>query len=91
LLNLRLTLAESNLFANLADGGLLPQRLALPSTREAHHGRLHTWIFCQKRFEVLNKRVLGIDAVEPIGNAAELGIKTVVGEIEIAYPPLTHP
>jgi len=27
---------------------------------------LHIGISCKKRFEVLNKRVLGIDAVEPV-------------------------
>ena len=56
---------------------LLPQGFVLPSTGEAHHGRLHTWIFCQKRFEVLDKCVLRIDTLEPIGNAAETWIELV--------------
>ena len=70
---------------------LLPQWFILPSTGEAHHGRLHTGIFFQKRFEILNKRVLGIDAIEPVGNAAKLRIEAVDREIEIGYPPLAHP
>ena len=70
---------------------LLPQWFTLPSMREAHHGRLHTGIFFQKRFEILNKRVLGIDAIEPVGNAAKLRIEAVDREIEIGYPPLAHP
>ena len=69
----------------------LPQRLVLPSAGEAHHGGLHGGIFGKKRLEVLNEGVLGIDAVEPVGNAAELWIKAVDREIEIGYPPLAHP
>ena len=69
----------------------LPQRLVLPSTGEAHHEGLHSGIFGKKRLEDLNEGVLGIDAVEPVGNAAELRIETVDREVEIAYPPLAHP
>ena len=76
---------------SLGLGVLLPQRFVLPTTWKAHHGGLHTGIFRQKRFEVLNKSALGIDAVEPIGDAAKLRIKTVDWEIEIGYPSLAHP
>ena len=69
----------------------LPQRLALPSTGKAHHGGLYAGIFRQKRFEVLDKSVLRLDAVEPVGDAAKLRIKAVNREIGIGYPPLAHP
>jgi len=58
---------------------------------EAHHGGLHGGIFGKKRLEVLNEGVPVIDAVEPVGNAAELRIEAVDGKVEIAYPPLAHP
>ena len=45
--------------------------------REAHHTGLHYGIFGKKRLEVLNKSVLRIDAVEPVGNATEAGIQFV--------------
>ena len=70
---------------------LMPQRFTFPTTGEAHHGGLHTGIFRQKRFEVLNKSVLGIDTIEPVGNTTELWIEAVDREIEIGYPPLAHP
>jgi hypothetical protein len=60
-------------------------------TGKTHHGGLHHWVSAQERYEVLNEGVLGIDAVEPIGNAAKLRIETVDGEIEISYPSLAHP
>ena len=69
----------------------VPQRLRLPSTGKAHHGRLHTWIFCQKRFEVLNKRVMRIDAIEPVGNAAETWIEFVRRKMAVCYPVASHP
>ena len=53
---------------------LLPQRLVFPSAGEAHHGGLNGRIFRQKRFEILNEGVPWIDAVEPVGNAAEAWI-----------------
>ena len=59
---------------------LLPQRFILPPTGKTHHGGLHHWVSAQERSEVLNEGVLGIDAVEPIGNAAKLRIETVDGE-----------
>ena len=58
---------------------LLPQRFILPPTGKTHHGGLHHWVSAQERSEVLNEGVLGIDAVEPIGNAAKLRIETVDG------------
>ena len=67
-----------------------PKWFRLPSTGEAHHGRLHTWIFFQKRFEVLNKRVLRIDAVEPVGNAAETWIEFVRRKMAVCYPVASH-
>ena len=69
----------------------LPQRLVLPATGETHHGRLYTRISRQKRFEVHNKSVLRIDAIEPVGDATKLRIKAVDREIEIGYPALAHP
>lgn len=68
-----------------------PKRFRLPSTGKAHHGRLHTWIFCQKRFEALNKRVMRIDAVEPVGNAAETWIEFVRRKMAVCYPVASHP
>ena len=53
---------------------LLPQRLVLPTLGETHHGGLNGGIFGKKRLEVLNEGVLGIDAVKPVGNAAEAWI-----------------
>ena len=58
---------------------LLPQRFILPPTGKTHHGGLHHWVSAQERSEVLNEGVLGIDAVEPIGNAAKLRIARVMG------------
>ena len=55
--------------------GSLPQWLVLPSAGEAHHGGLYGGIFGKKRLEVLNEGVPWIDAVEPVGNAAELRFK----------------
>ena len=62
-----------------------------PTHGKNHHGGLHHWVSAQERSEVLNEGVLGIDAVEPIGNAAKLRIEAVDREIEIGYPPLAHP
>lgn len=56
---------------------LLPQWFILPSFGESHGCRIHNWVFCQKIFEVLNKCVLGIDAIDPVGNAAKTWIELV--------------
>ena len=80
-----------SILARLVVFYLLPQRFVLPPTGKTHHGGLHHWVSAQERSEVLNEGVLGIDAVEPIGNAAKLRIETVDGEIEISYPSLAHP
>ena len=80
-----------SILARLVVFYLLPQRFILPPTGKTHHGGLHHWVSAQERSEVLNEGVLGIDAVEPIGNAAKLRIETVDGEIEISYPSLAHP
>lgn len=71
-------------------GLLLPQWFLSPMGRKAHGGWVNRGIAEQQELQVTNESVLRVDGVEPVGDAAELGIEGFVWECEIRYPLIGH-
>lgn len=67
-----------------------PQRLVLPIHGEAHCCRINRRVLSQQLFEVCYKRVVGLNAVEPIGSATEVGVKTFGRNRMCTYPFARH-
>ena len=67
---------------------LLPKRLILVPSRKAHCSRINVGILREQGFDVLRECVRGVDAVEPVGDIAEMGVELVGGELPIGYPSI---
>lgn len=74
----------------VATNMLSPQRLVLPIHRESHCRRINRRVSSQQLFEVCNKRVVGLNAVEPIGSATEVGVKAFGCNRVCTYPFARH-
>ena len=68
---------------------LLPQRFILPSSWKPHRSRVDNRIFHEQGLDVLGEGVGRIDAVEPVGDVAQMGIELVGGELPIGYPSIS--
>ena len=75
-------------YAEFCRGSLLPQRLILVSSWNAHSGRINCRVLCDQTLDVLRECVGRIDAVEPVGDIAEMGVELVGGELPIGYPSI---
>ena len=72
--------------AMVALWNLLPQRLILIPSRESHGGRVDNRIFREQSLDVFRECVRRGDAVEPIGDVAQMGIEFVGCYLLVGYP-----
>ena len=75
-------------YAETCRSGLLPQRFALPVAGHPHRGRGNNRVFREQCLEVLRECVSRIDAVEPVGDVAQMGIEFVGSELTIGNPSI---
>ena len=68
--------------------GLEPQRFILPSSWKPHRSRVDNRIFHEQGLDVLGEGVGRIDAVEPVGDVAQMGIEFVGSELTIGNPSI---
>ena len=54
---------------------LLPQRLVLPSSGTPHGSGVNDGVCGEQSLDVIGEGVGWVDSIEPVGYAAELGIK----------------
>lgn len=59
-------------YAGTYRSGLLPQRFVLPTSWTPHSGRVNDGVLLEQVLDVLRKCVRRIDAVEPVGDMAEI-------------------
>lgn len=65
---------------------LLPQRFTHPSSWKPHRSRIDNGIFHEQSLDVLGEGVGRIDAVEPVGDVAQMGIELVGCYLLVGYP-----
>ena len=65
---------------------LLPKRLILVPSRKAHCSRINVGILREQGFDVLRECVRGVDAIEPVGDIAQMGIEFVGRNLSVSYP-----
>ena len=75
-------------YAETCRSGLLPQRFTLPPSWKSHRGRVNNRIFREQSLDVLRECVGRIDAVEPVGDVAQMGIEFVGSKLTIGYPSI---
>ena len=65
---------------------LLPQRLILVSSWKSHCCRVSGRILREQALDILDESVGRIDAVEPVGDIAQMGIELVGYYLSVGYP-----
>ncbi len=65
---------------------LLPQRFVLPPSGHPHCGRVNVGVFGKQRLNVVSESINRIDCVEPVGDAAELGVEFKRMEVSVGNP-----
>jgi len=65
---------------------LLPQRLILVSSWKSHCCRVSGRILREQALDILDESVGRIDAVEPVGDIAQMGIELVGCYLSVGYP-----
>ena len=65
---------------------LLPQRLILVSSWKSHCCRVSGRILREQALDILDESVGRIDAIEPVGDIAQMGIELVGCYLSVGYP-----
>ena len=73
-------------YAGTCRSSLLPQWFVLPSSWKSHRRRINDGVLREQGLDVLGEGIGRIDAIEPVGNVAEMGVKFVGGNLSVGYP-----